>query len=75
VQFGAVPRKPPLCSNKLDLFYCFYREILCLNDGGEVALDWLEKGCAQDAPIVIILPGLTGCSQVIYFVSKLSASF
>lgn len=37
-----------------------------LNDGGEVALDWLEKNCAEDAPIVIILPGLTGESQAEY---------
>lgn len=44
----------------------FFREILCLNDGGEVALDWLETGCADDAPIVIILPGLTGESQAEY---------
>jgi abhydrolase domain-containing protein 1/3 len=37
-----------------------------LNDGGEVALDWLVKDCAEDAPVVIILPGLTGESQAEY---------
>lgn len=31
-----------------------------------MALDWLETGCAHDAPIVIILPGLTGESQAEY---------
>lgn len=42
------------------------REILTLNDGGEVALDWMDEGCASDAPIVLILPGLTGESQAEY---------
>lgn len=37
-----------------------------LNDGGEVALDWLDKDCKEDSPIVIILPGLTGESQAEY---------
>lgn len=40
--------------------------MLRLKDGGEVALDWLENGCADDAPIIIILPGLTGESQAEY---------
>jgi abhydrolase domain-containing protein 1/3 len=40
--------------------------VLRLNDGGEVALDWLEDGCADDAPVIIILPGLTGESQAEY---------
>lgn len=40
--------------------------MLGLKDGGEVALDWLDKGCAADAPIIIILPGLTGESQAEY---------
>lgn len=45
------------------LFYingvCF-REIFTLNDGGEVALDWMEDKCAADSPVILILPGLTG---------------
>jgi predicted alpha/beta-fold hydrolase len=45
---------------------CICREILKLNDGGEVALDWLEDGCAATAPIVIILPGAIGHSQSQY---------
>lgn len=44
----------------------YSREILELNDGGQVALDWLEDGCPANAPIVIILPGLTGDSQSQY---------
>ncbi|CRK96417.1 CLUMA_CG009833, isoform A [Clunio marinus] len=44
----------------------YRREILRLKDGGEVALDWLEIGCADDAPVVVILPGLTGESQAEY---------
>lgn len=43
-----------------------FREVLRLKDGGEVALDWLEVGCQSDAPIVLILPGLTGESQAEY---------
>jgi len=37
-----------------------------LSDGGQVALDWLEDDCPDSAPIVIILPGLTGESQAEY---------
>lgn len=31
-----------------------------------MALDWLETGCADDAPVILILPGLTGESQAEY---------
>nr|CAD7570236.1 unnamed protein product [Timema californicum] len=41
-------------------------EILRLSDGGEVGLDWLEDNCSSDAPVIIILPGLTGASQAEY---------
>ncbi|CAD7092621.1 unnamed protein product [Hermetia illucens] len=44
----------------------YRREILTLKDGGEVALDWLEKGCDSESPVIIILPGLTGESQAEY---------
>ncbi|XP_063220007.1 phospholipase ABHD3 isoform X2 [Bacillus rossius redtenbacheri] len=44
----------------------YRRELFQLKDGGEVALDWLENGCEPQAPIVIILPGLTGTSQADY---------
>lgn len=45
---------------------CVFREILLLSDGGEIALDWALHGCDDNAPIVIILPGLTGGSQSEY---------
>ncbi|XP_060652117.1 phospholipase ABHD3 isoform X1 [Drosophila nasuta] len=44
----------------------YRREILSLKDGGEVALDWMEEGCDESAPCVLILPGLTGESQAEY---------
>lgn len=46
--------------------WVFFREILVLPDGGEVALDWMEEGCSKDGPCVILLPGLTGESQAEY---------
>ncbi|CAL4122285.1 unnamed protein product, partial [Meganyctiphanes norvegica] len=58
-------------------FIHYKREILPLKDGGEVCLDWLddnqsdnrqsehEDNCSERAT-VIILPGLTGCSQSDY---------
>ena len=43
------------------------REIFVLNDGGQVALDWLKTKCDdENTPTVIILPGLTGESQAEY---------
>lgn len=47
-------------------FMNYKREILTLKDGGEVALDWMEDNCKADAPIIVILPGLTGASQAEY---------
>lgn len=44
----------------------YRRELLTLKDGGEVALDWMENNCKPDAPIILILPGLTGESQAEY---------
>lgn len=44
----------------------YRREILVLKDGGEVALDWLEDGIEPTAPLILILPGLTGESQAEY---------
>lgn len=44
----------------------YRREILTLNDGGVVALDWLDGSCSNLAPVVLILPGLTGESQAEY---------
>ncbi|XP_069703018.1 phospholipase ABHD3-like [Periplaneta americana] len=44
----------------------YKREILNMSDGGHVGLDWLETGCPDGAPIMLILPGLTGDSQSSY---------
>ncbi|CAO1316499.1 unnamed protein product [Diamesa hyperborea] len=52
----------------------YKREILQLKDGGEVALDWQESGCEKNAPIIIILPGLTGESQAEYIKCLVTAA-
>lgn len=52
----------------------YRREILRLKDGGEVALDWLEKGCDENSPVIIILPGLTGESQADYIKCLVTAA-
>uniref|UniRef100_A0A1B0CY64 Putative phospholipase abhd3 n=1 Tax=Lutzomyia longipalpis TaxID=7200 RepID=A0A1B0CY64_LUTLO len=52
----------------------YRREVLTLKDGGEVALDWLEDGCEPDAPLILILPGLTGESQAEYIKCLVTAA-
>uniref|UniRef100_A0A2M4ARU7 Putative phospholipase abhd3 n=1 Tax=Anopheles triannulatus TaxID=58253 RepID=A0A2M4ARU7_9DIPT len=52
----------------------YRREVLTLSDGGEVALDWMEQGCDPEAPIIIILPGLTGESQAEYIKCLVTAA-
>lgn len=49
------------------------REILTLEDGGQVGLDWLHPNGSEEEedddptkPIVVILPGLTGSSTASY---------
>lgn len=44
----------------------YRREILTLEDGGEIALDWMENNCKPESPVILILPGLTGASQSEY---------
>lgn len=51
----------------------YKREVLPLKDGGQVCLDWLDEGNEStrdhdhpERPTVILLPGLTGCSQSEY---------
>jgi len=47
----------------------FLREIYTLNDGGEVALDWLEpirRPNDMDDATILFLPGLTGDSKCEY---------
>ncbi len=50
---------------------CFSREILPLDDGGEVALDWAcQQGsvnllnASETTPVLLILPGITGVFSV-----------
>ncbi|GBF96019.1 hypothetical protein Rsub_08834 [Raphidocelis subcapitata] len=49
----------------------FRREILLTKDGGAVAIDWehadlAEHDLPEDAPVIILLPGLTGGSSDTY---------
>ncbi|XP_054739830.1 phospholipase ABHD3-like [Anastrepha obliqua] len=44
----------------------YRREILKLKDGGELALHWLEAGCSENAPCIILIPGLIGEPQTDY---------
>lgn len=44
----------------------YRRELLSLKDGGQIALDWMENGCDDKSPVILILPGLTGASQSEY---------
>ncbi|GBP25161.1 Phospholipase ABHD3 [Eumeta japonica] len=44
----------------------YHRQVLMLADGGQVALDWMETECAEGAPVLLVLPGLTGASQAEY---------
>lgn len=44
----------------------YRRELLTLDDGGEIALDWREDNCEDDSPVILILPGLTGGSDAEY---------
>ncbi|KAF0693389.1 Aste57867_15642 [Aphanomyces stellatus] len=41
----------------------YSREILSLPDGGIVSLDWLGAALPSDAPIVLVLHTLAGCSK------------
>lgn len=52
------------------LFYISFREIFRFPDGGETQLSWsnLEE-FTDETPIVVILPGLTGCGCCNYITS------
>jgi abhydrolase domain-containing protein 1/3 len=55
--------------------HCWYfREVVPLRDGGELALDWLEQGLEPKSPLVLVLPGLTGNSQAEYIKSLMRAA-
>lgn len=46
-----------------------------LKDGGELALDWLNpEEINTEAPLVLVLPGLTGNSQAEYIKSLMRAA-
>lgn len=64
------------CPEDVPMFRLIFvrRELLTLNDGGVVALDWSEDNCYPTSPIVIIVPGLTGSSQADYLRCILTAS-
>lgn len=52
----------------------YRRELLTLKDGGEVALDWSDNNCEDNAPVILILPGLTGASQSEYIKCLIAAA-
>lgn len=52
----------------------YRREMLTLNDGGEIALDWSDHKCDDNAPVILILPGLTGASQSEYIKCLVAAA-
>ncbi|KAJ2375566.1 medium-chain fatty acid ethyl ester synthase/esterase 2 [Coemansia sp. RSA 2607] len=55
----------------------FQREIFEFADGGRAAVDWAlpRRDAQQDAPLVILIPGIAGCSSDFYarsLISKIS---
>lgn len=52
----------------------YRREMFTFKDGGEVALDWSDNNCDDDAPVILILPGLTGASQSEYLKCLIAAA-
>lgn len=51
------------------------RELLHTNDGGEIALDWVNNSDSSNLLTVLILPGLTGTSHhnyILHFVSQIT---
>ena len=54
----------------------YRRQVFTFSDGGEVGLDWAntENHQSPHQPIVLILPGITGCSQSEYVKSLVNVS-
>lgn len=52
----------------------YRREMLTFKDGGEAALDWSERNCDENSPVILILPGLTGASQSEYIKCLVTAA-
>ena len=51
------------------------RELIHTNDGGEIALDWVNNSGSSNPLIVLILPGLTGTSHhnyILHFVLQIT---
>lgn len=38
-----------------------------MKDGGEVAIDWMDNDLPENAPLILILPGLTGKELITWF--------
>lgn len=46
------------------------REVIGFPDGGEMMLSWSNlEGMADNTPVVVLLPGLTGCGCCLYIAS------
>ncbi|ETV67142.1 hypothetical protein, variant 5 [Aphanomyces astaci] len=43
--------------------HTYDRELVAMEDGGQVALDWIASTLPPSAPIVLVLHTLAGCSQ------------
>ncbi|ETW06207.1 hypothetical protein, variant 1 [Aphanomyces invadans] len=43
--------------------HAYDRELVRMDDGGQVALDWIPSTLPSSAPIVLVLHTLAGCSQ------------
>ena len=53
----------------------YKRQLLATPDGGEVALDWVDKSSPTSSPTVLILPGLTGTSNheyILHFANEIT---
>lgn len=48
----------------------YRREVLTMSDGGEIALDWSDNDLPQNAPVILILPGLTGKFKGVFYGGK-----
>ena len=44
----------------------YYREVLKTQDGGLVAIDWVNYEKSEKKMVVLVLPGLTGSSKENY---------
>jgi uncharacterized protein len=73
--------KNKIHGNQTTWTYNYEREILELSDGGQIALDWVQPRdprkiakLEEDAPVLGVIPGLTGHNDDVYMVSTAMAS-